>query len=115
MAGAALQLNSENWQAEVEQSKVPVLVDFWAAWCGPCRAIAPSVEELAGRVAGRATVGKVDVDANPELAMRYGVSSIPTLLVVRGGEVVDRTVGSMTLQAMQAFLEKHIAAVAAVG
>jgi len=115
MAGAALQLNSENWQAEVERSQVPVLVDFWAAWCGPCRAIAPSVEEVAKRVEGRAKVGKVDVDANPELAMRYGVSSIPTLLVIRGGEVVDHTVGSMTLPAMQAFLEKHIAAVAEVG
>ncbi len=82
-----------NFQEEVLQSDLPVLVDFWAAWCGPCRVIAPTIEELASEYEGRAKVVKLDVDANPQTAMAYNIRSIPTLLLFKGGRPVDQMVG----------------------
>ena len=99
-----LEITKENFDAEVLQSKLPVLIDFWAPWCGPCRMVAPHVEAVAGTVRGKAVVGKVNVDDCPELAQRYGVMSIPTLVVVKGGEVVAREVGARGQSAIEGML-----------
>lgn len=90
---AVLHLTKDNFKQEVLESKVPVLVDFWATWCGPCQMVGPVIEEIAGEVA-EAKICKVDVDANPELAREYRVMSIPTLMVFKNGEAVRRDVGA---------------------
>lgn len=86
-------VTEETFEREVLKADLPVLTDFWAAWCAPCRLIAPIIEELAGEYEGRLKVAKVDVDANPDLASRYSVRSIPTLAVFKGGQLVERIVG----------------------
>jgi thioredoxin 1 len=91
--GAVQEIDDTTFNTEVIESDQPVLVDFWAPWCGPCRQIAPLVEQLAGENAGSAKVVKLNVDDAPQAAQSYGVSSIPTLMVFKGGEVVDRFVG----------------------
>ncbi len=88
-----LTLGTDDFQRKVLESDIPVLVDFWADWCQPCHMLAPVVDQLAETYAGRITVGKVDIDANGDLATRYDINSIPTILVFRGGEVVERLVG----------------------
>ncbi|MBK6291201.1 MAG: thioredoxin [Ignavibacteria bacterium] len=87
-------LTDDSFTTEINAGKV-VLVDFWAAWCGPCRAIAPIMDELAGEYDGRATIAKVDVDNNPRVAMEFGIRSIPALLIFKGGKVVDTIVGAV--------------------
>lgn len=103
-----LTVNDSTFQSEVLAADKPVLVDFWAAWCGPCRMIAPVIEELAGDYDGRATVAKLDVDANPETAARYGISSIPTVLVFKNGLVVDKVVGAVSKKSLAARLDSHL-------
>ncbi len=90
----ALQITESNFEAEVINSPVPVLVDFWATWCGPCKMISPIVDQVAVEMAGKAKVGKVDVDGNADLAKRYNIRSIPTLLFFQGGELKDTVVGA---------------------
>ena len=100
MAGAnVLTITDGNFQDEVVKSPVPVLLDFWAPWCGPCRLIAPVVDEIATERAGKAKVGKVNVDENQQLAVRFRVSSIPMLLFLKNGEVHDQVVGAGTSKA----------------
>ena len=101
-----------NFQEEVLNANEPVLVDFWAVWCGPCRMIAPIVEELSTEYAGKVKVGKVDVDANPEISMNYGIRSIPTLLVFKGGKVVEQIVGAVPKGHIVKALENHMAVAA---
>lgn len=94
MAHNAVEITDANFEPEVLQADGVVLVDFWAAWCMPCRAVGPVVEELAAEYAGRAKIGKLNVDENPQTAAKYGIMSIPTLLVFKAGQVVDQIVGA---------------------
>ena len=95
---ALIKLDEKNFEAEVLKSDVPVLVDFWATWCGPCRAFAPTLDKLAAESKGEFKVGKVDVDENEDLAAEYGIQSIPTVIVFKGGEPVFRHTGALSLQ-----------------
>ena len=104
-----LTVTDGTFAADVEGSPMPVLVDAWAAWCGPCRMIAPIIEELATEMVGRARIAKLNVDENPQTASRFGLRSIPTLLVVKGGREVDRIVGAQPKQEIVRRLERAIA------
>ncbi len=103
-----LKLTKDNFEEEVLKSDVPVLVDFWAEWCGPCRMVLPLVERLAQEYEGRAKVGKVNVDDESELAFQYRVSSIPTLFVFKNGEIEKRVTGARPYEELQAMLEDSL-------
>jgi thioredoxin 1 len=106
----ALELTNENFQAEVLDSDKVSMVDFWAEWCGPCRMIGPIVEELYNEYEGKAVIGKVNVDQNREIAMKYGVMNIPTILFIKNGEVVERHVGAAPKPVLQGKLDAVMAA-----
>ena len=108
MAENVIEFNDQNFDSDVLEAGTPVLVDFWAVWCGPCKAIAPIVEEIANDYNGKIKVGKMDVDRNNQVAMRYGIRSIPTLLVFNNGEVVDQVIGNVGKESIESMLNKAL-------
>ncbi|PIQ84607.1 MAG: thioredoxin [Candidatus Omnitrophica bacterium CG11_big_fil_rev_8_21_14_0_20_63_9] len=106
MAGAAVEFTESNFEQEVLNASTPVLVDLWAAWCGPCRVIAPMVEELAGTYQGKVKIGKVNVDDHPQIAAQYRIMNIPTLLLFKGGQEVDRIVGVVPKEELSRRIER---------
>ena len=98
----------KTWEIDVVGSSVPVFVDFWAEWCGPCRMIAPMIEELAGDYEGKAIIGKLDIDNNQESSVKFGVRSIPTLLVFKDGELVDRHVGAVPKETLSNSIDSNL-------
>lgn len=108
MAGNVIEVGDDNFKQEVLDSQTPVLVDFWAAWCGPCRALAPSIEAIADEKAGKVKVCKLDVDANPGVAGQFGIRSIPTILLFKGGENVGQLVGNVPKAAIDDLLKRSI-------
>lgn len=102
-------LTTGNWAEQVERSSTPVLVDFWATWCGPCRMIGPIVEELAGEYEGTLKVGKLNVDDNQDIAVEYGVMSIPTLILFKNGQPVDRRTGFAPKRELKAWIDAALA------
>ena len=101
---ATLEFSDNNFADEVEQSEIPVLVDFWAEWCGPCRLIGPIVEEIADEYEGKVKVGKLNVDVNPQVSVKYGIRSIPALLIFKNGEVAEQIVGAVP----KVHIKKHL-------
>lgn len=111
MAGPnTLTFNGDNFETEVLKADMPVLVDFWATWCGPCQMIGPTIDELATEFAGKIKVGKVDVDQNGDLASQYGVQSIPTVMIFKGGQPVKSMLGAKHKRDYVAELNAHLAA-----
>jgi thioredoxin 1 len=107
-ANGIIEVTDANFDQDVLKSETPVLVDFWAAWCGPCRAIAPIVEELAKEYEGKVKIGKMDVDRNNATPMRYNVRGIPTLLLFKGGQVQEQIVGYVNRDVIEKALKKHV-------
>lgn len=105
---ATVKVDNNNFKSDVLDSKEPVIVDFWAEWCGPCKMIAPSLEEISNELSGKVKVAKLNVDENQELAARFGVRSIPTLMIFKGGEVAATKVGALPKTALTAWIGGNV-------
>ncbi len=104
-----VELNHDNFDSEVLEAEVPVLVDFWAEWCGPCRMVAPVLDEIAGEMEGKIRIAKLNVDENQELASQFQVSSIPTFILFKDGQPADRMLGAMPKGAFEQFIDRNLA------
>ncbi|OGL41593.1 MAG: thioredoxin [Candidatus Schekmanbacteria bacterium RIFCSPHIGHO2_02_FULL_38_11] len=104
--GREIEITEKNFEQEVLKSDIPVLVDFWATWCGPCRMVAPVVEEISEEYSGKVKVGKLNIDDNPSIASKYKVMSIPTLMLFKGGAVVDHLIGAQSKVQIKAMIDK---------
>ena len=108
MGANTIEITESNFETEVEKSGIPVLIDFWAAWCGPCRALAPTVEEIADEYQGKLKVGKLDVDANSALSAKFSIRGIPTLLLFKDGQVKEQLVGAVPKATIVGAITKHV-------
>lgn len=108
MSEELLQLSDDSFEESVLQSDIPVLVDYWAEWCGPCKSVTPILEEIAGEYAGRVRIAKLDVDSNKETPAKYGIRGIPTLMLFKGGSVEATKVGALSKSQLTAFLDQNI-------
>ena len=104
----ALTLSDADFTKEVAESTMPVLVDFWATWCGPCRALAPTIEAIAAEYSARLKVGKMNVEENDDVPMRYGITALPTLLILKAGKVAEQRVGLMSKDGLERLLKEHL-------
>jgi thioredoxin 1 len=109
------EVNDDSFEKDVLQAERPVLVDFWAAWCAPCRMMNPTVDAVAGEYEGSATVVKLNVDDNPSTSQRYGIKGIPTMILFKGGKEEERVVGATSKEALSRLISKHVGAVTASG
>lgn len=103
-----IHFTDSNFKHEVLESKLPVMVDFWANWCGPCKMVAPLLEQLAKEFKDKVKIGKIDVDTNPKIATTYGIMSIPTLMFFKGGKIMDQVVGALSLSELKRKIEENL-------